>query len=99
MAGIVTLAFCATAASAQNGRANTNSASAVLHIQVTVAPVLHSPVAPVERRSEAVSYMVPAVRIQQDAMVQLVPLRSLKEQFACAASCDGMLKTTSVVAK
>jgi hypothetical protein len=99
MVTIVTLAFWAGSASAQNGRANTNSTFAVLRIQVVVAPVLHSPVAPVENRAEAVSYMVPAVRTQQDAMVEVTPLRNLKERFACVGSCDGTLKTTTVVAK
>jgi hypothetical protein len=68
----------------------------VLHIQVTVAPVLHSPVA-AEAQAEVVRYLIPVVTRQEETSVRVGALSEGKE--SCFNSCAGMLKTTTIVAR
>lgn len=90
----------AVAAQAQNGRANTNSAQAVLHIQVVVIPTVLTP-AEHQRAPEAadVSYSVPTINLKQEITTRESVLRGFPDEHCLAEPCVGTLRTKTIVAR
>jgi hypothetical protein len=86
---------------AQTGRANTNTAQAVLHIHVVVVPTLYSlPPKTEESKAASVSYLIPHVRSQQEIIIQDQALDETQWRTLCAAgTCSPTLRTTTIVAK
>jgi len=94
---LLTAAF----APAQNGAANTNSAQAVLHLQVVVVPTVFTP-ADNQHPSDmpAVTYSVPTVNLKQEIKTEESVLRErLPDEHCLAEPCTGALRTTTVVAR
>lgn len=87
---------------AANGRTNTNTAQAVLRIQVNVVPtVLAAQQQALSRPSDsAVAYLVPTVALNQETSTQEMLVGTPQHQLPCSqAGCNATLRTTTVVAR
>ena len=96
--GLIVLLMLSISLSAQNrqGRTNTNTATAVLHIQVRVMPtVLSQKSQPQPASSSDISYIIPIVTNQNQTVMQETQLN--QPANCTAASCSGILRTTTVV--
>ena len=84
---------------AQNGRANTNAAQAVLHIQVVVIPTVFSPASsPSGTDKTPVSYSLTTLKQQQETIVQEMSLRESGAKLPCSPNtCDAVLRMSTIV--
>ena len=95
------LLFWTIGAQAQKGRVNTNSAPAVLHIQVTVVPMVYSPSPKIETYPKnSVTYHFPSLNVPQEVIIRESAVRELAPDSLCRGeSCNAMLRTTTIVAR
>jgi hypothetical protein len=91
-----TLALSNAWAQSTKGRTNTNTAAAVLHIQVNVIPIVFTPGATPPRQAEAISYIIPTVSRQDQIIVGESWMTS--PQACTTQSCNALLRTSTIVA-
>jgi hypothetical protein len=99
---IVTLIFSMPVSllAQSQGRTNTNTASAVLHIRVNVVQTVLPPKPesqPVERSS--VNYIIPVVNTQNQTIVSESAVPASPQKESCTGmSCSAVLRTTTIIA-
>jgi hypothetical protein len=83
----------------QNARANSNTATAVLHIQATVLSVVYSPSSS-PKAGATVAYNFPSPQLQMDTLVQVQPLSAgTSVGGSLVGVAGGELQTTTTVAR
>jgi len=90
--------FMAVTASAQNGRTNSNSGQAVLHIQVNVVPIVMLPVQKKAAEGTFITYNVNNEPLNVKVMEETRPLPANIVLHGANAQ-NAVLKTTTIVAK
>ena len=99
---MATLVLTGTSAWAQSGRTNTNTAQAVLHIQVIVMPTVLTavPHRDGDGKLSPVAYSIPAVTAQQETTTQETALQSFDLNARSENPADNAtLRTTTFVAR
>lgn len=89
------LAVLAAPAAAQNGQANTNTATAVLHLRANVIPVAFSVVPSTAPVTGSVSFNIPSAPVFVEVSHQVRDL----ERPGAAKTPPAVLKTTVVLAR
>lgn len=82
------------------GRTNTNTAHAVLHIQVNVVPTVFAgkQEANINEPRKSITYLIPTVTLQQEVTTHDTIMSPAELQNQCVGdSCRAMLRTTTVV--
>lgn len=98
MIGLMLLLSLGLSAQSRQGRTNTNTASAVLHIHVNLVPTVLTPrpeSQPVERNT--ISYLIPMVTVQNQAIVTEAALTSAQAVPCAGSTCNAVLRTTTIV--
>ncbi len=98
MIGLMFLLSIGVSGQSSQGRAGTNTANAVLHIQVNVVPTVlsHRPQLQMTS-SSSISYIIPTVTNQSQTIVQEAQLTPQSGNCASIV-CSGVLRTTTIVA-
>jgi len=99
--GLALVFFLGTlSASGQNGRTGTNTAQAVLHIQVVVMPTIFTPSQNLQRETaNTVTYNLPSQLLRQELTVNESDLRGSVASACSGETCSAALRTTTVVAR
>jgi len=98
--GMILLVACGLSAQNPKGRTGTNTAQAVLHIQVNVVPMVFAQQQKAAVAEPAgISYTIPVVSRQDQSIMEESSMGLPAAPLRCTGiSCAAILRTTTVVA-
>ena len=94
---VLAVSLLSTSVLAQNGRSNSKSTDAVLHIKVNVVPVVMLPAYKRAAESSTVTYNFTNQQKNMDVMEEIRPLLGAATGSGSSNSANAVLKTVTIV--